>query len=223
MRVVRTRDVIFDKTLVYDFAKLDSKHLLTTSVKETLEIIEISDNIFFEVIIDEDEDDLPIDHLEDGPAELRFVESAYQAEKALFLHTDMKDIYLLTPEMISDRDQGSNANTIDTVPLLQTGLEIDEVLDPVQGQSILSSSIEDGPQPQPSTKPKKGKQPVVVPADAVTMNTRSRKQTYSAALVTVEALGPFHAAFSVGLERPDQKKPQIPKLHRDDLPVEPRY
>jgi hypothetical protein len=192
-------------------------------VEETLEIIEIPDNIFFGVIIDEDGDDLPIDHLEDGSAEPRSVESAYQAEKAPFLHTGMKDTYLLIPEMTSDRDQGFNANTTGTVPLLQTGLEIDEVLDPVQGQSILSSSTGDGPQPQPSTKPKKGKQPVVVPADAVAMNTRSRKQAYSAALATVEALGPFHAAFSVGLERPDQEKPQIPKLHRDDLPVEPRY
>jgi hypothetical protein len=38
MRVIRIRDVIFDKTLFYDFAKLDSKHLLIISVKETLEI-----------------------------------------------------------------------------------------------------------------------------------------------------------------------------------------
>jgi predicted transcriptional regulator len=33
MQIVRIRDVIFDKTLFYDFAKLDSKHLLITSVK----------------------------------------------------------------------------------------------------------------------------------------------------------------------------------------------
>jgi hypothetical protein len=52
MRVVRIRDVIFDKTLFYDLAKLDSKHLLIISVKETLKIIEISNNIFFEVFIE---------------------------------------------------------------------------------------------------------------------------------------------------------------------------
>ncbi len=224
MRVVRTRDVLFDKTLFYDPAELDSRHLLTTSVKDTLEILEVPDNTFFGMIIEEDDGaDQMIDHLEDGSAEPRSVESAYQAEKAPFLHTGMKDTYLLTPEMTSDRDQGSNANTIGTVPLLQTGLEIGEVLDPMQGQSNLSSSTGDGPQPQPSTKPKKGKQPVVVPADAVAMNTRSRKQAYSAALATVEVLGPFHAAFSIGLERSEQEKPNIPKLHRDDLPVEPRY
>jgi hypothetical protein len=198
-------------------------------VKDTLEILEVSNNIFFEMIIEkDDETDQMIDHLEDEPTEPRFVKSAYQAEKAPFLHTDMKNIYLLTPEMTSDRDQRSNANTIDTMPLLQTGLEIDEVLNPDQNQDVkeasnLSSSIEDEPQPQPSTKPKKGKQPVIVPADAMAMNIRSRRQTYSAALATIEALEPFHAAFSIDLERPNQKKPQIPKLHKNDLPVEPRY
>jgi hypothetical protein len=197
---------------------------LITSIEDTLEILEVSDNIFFEVIIEKDDEaDQMIDHLEDEPIESRFVKSVYQAEKTPFLHTDMKDIYLLTSEMISDRDQRFNANTIDTMPLLQTDLEIDEVLNPVQNQSILSSSIENGSQPQPSTKPKKSKQSVIVPADAVTMNIRSRKQTYSTALVTIEALESFHAAFSVDLERSDQKKPQISKLHRDDLPVEPRY
>jgi hypothetical protein len=76
MRVVRIRDVLFDKTFFYDFAELDSRHLLITSVKETLKIIEISNNIFFEMIIEEDENDLSIDHLEDESIESRFVKSA---------------------------------------------------------------------------------------------------------------------------------------------------
>jgi hypothetical protein len=192
-------------------------------VKETLEIIEISDNIFFEMIIEEDENDQMIDHLEDEPTEPRFVKSAYQAEKTLFLHIDMKDIYLLTPEMISDRDQRFNANTIDTMLLLQISLKIDEILNSVQNQSTLNSSTENGSQSQSSTKSKKNKQPMIVPADAMIMNIRFRKQTYSTALVTIEALESFHAAFSIDLKRPNQKKPQIPKLHRDDLFVEPRY
>jgi hypothetical protein len=227
MRVVRIKDVIFDKTLFYDSAKLDSKHLLITSVKETLEIIEIPNNIFFEMII-EDENDLPIDHLEDESIEPRSVKSADQAEKAPILHIVMKDTYLLTPEMISDKDQRFNENTIDTMPFLQIDLEIGEVLNPsqsedVQETSILSSSIENEPQPQPSTKPKKDKQSVIMSADAMIMNIRFRKQTYSTALTTIEALGSFHAAFSIDLERSEQKKPNISKLHRDDLLVESRY
>jgi hypothetical protein len=70
-------------------------------VKETLEILEVSDNIFFEMII-EDENDLSIDHLENESIELRFEESIDQAKKASFLHIDMKNIYLLTLEMISE-------------------------------------------------------------------------------------------------------------------------
>jgi hypothetical protein len=54
MQIVRIRDVLFDKTLFYDFAKLDSRHLLITSVKNTLKVIEISDNIFFEVIFEKE-------------------------------------------------------------------------------------------------------------------------------------------------------------------------
>jgi hypothetical protein len=40
MKIVRIKDVLFDKTLFYDFAKLDSRHLLFISVKETLKVIE---------------------------------------------------------------------------------------------------------------------------------------------------------------------------------------
>jgi hypothetical protein len=225
MRVVRIRDVLFDKTLFYDFAELDSKHLLIISVKETLKIIEISDNIFFEMII-EDENDLSIDHLEDESIESRFVKSANQAEKASFLHIVMKDIYLLILEMISDRDQKKfNENTIDTMLFLQIDLKIDEILDFIQkeNQSILSSSIENESQSQSSIKSKKNKQSMIVLADAMTMNIRFRKQTYLTALITIETLRSFHAAFSIDLKRSNQKKSQISKLHRDDLLVESRY
>jgi hypothetical protein len=75
MRVIRVKDVIFDKTFFYDLAKLDSKYLLIINVKETLEILEISNNIFLEMII-EDENNFSIDHLKDESIELRFEKSA---------------------------------------------------------------------------------------------------------------------------------------------------
>ncbi len=65
----------------------------------------------------------------------------YQAEKTFFFHIDMKNIYLLISEMISDRDQRFNANIIDTMFLLQISLKIDEILNSVQSQSILSDLI----------------------------------------------------------------------------------
>ncbi len=66
MRVIRTRNVIFNKTRFYDFAKIDSSHLLITVVKDTVKILKISNNIFFEVMIQKKDDhDEYVDHLED--------------------------------------------------------------------------------------------------------------------------------------------------------------
>jgi hypothetical protein len=198
-------------------------------VKDTLEILEVSNNIFFEMIIEKnDEIDQMIDHLEDESIESRFVKSVYQAEKTFFLHVDMKNIYLLILEMISNRNQRFNENIIDTMLLLQIDLKIDEILNSDQSQDVqeasnLSSSIENESQSQSSTKSKKNKQSMIVLADAMIMNIRFRKKTYSTALVTIEMLKSFHAAFSIDLERSNQKKSQISKLHRDDLLVESRY
>jgi hypothetical protein len=224
MRIVRIKDIIFDKTLFYDLAKLDSKHLLITNVENTLKILEVSNNIFFEVIIEKDDEaDQMIDHLKDESIELRFVKSIYQVEKTFFLHIDMKNIYLLTFEMISNRNQKFNTNIIDTMSLLQIDLKIDEILNSVQNQSILNSRIENESQSQSSIISKKSKQSMIMLADAMIMNIRFRKQTYSTALITIEMLESFHAAFSIDLKRSNQKKSQISKLHRNDLFVESRY
>ncbi len=231
MRIVRIRNVIFDKTLFYDFAKLDSRHLLITSVKKTLKILKISDNIFFEMII-EDEDDLSIDHLEDESIESRFEESIKQTnsiEKASFLHIVMKNIYLFTFEMISDRNQEEfNENIVDTMLFLQIDLKINEILNSDQNQDVqetsnLESSIENESQSQSSSKSKKSKQQTTVSNDVVIMNIRFRKQTYSTALAIVQTLESYHAAFSIDLKRSKQKKSNISKLHKDDLLVESRY
>ncbi len=137
MRIIRIKDVLFDKTLFYDFAKLDSKHLLITNVKKMLDILEVSNDIFFEMII-EDENDLSIDHLKNESMKSRFEESIDQTdsiEKTSILHIDMKDIYHLIFEMISDKDQRFNENIIDTMFFLQIDLKIDEILDSVQNEN----------------------------------------------------------------------------------------
>ncbi len=234
MQVVQIKDVIFNKTLFYDFAKLDSKHLLIISVKETLKVIEISDNIFFEVIIEKnDETDQTIDHLKDESIELRFEESADQTdsiEKTSFLHIDMKNIYLLIFEMISKRDHKFNENIIDMILFFQIDMKINEMINSnqienqdVQETSNLKSSIENESQSQSSTKSKKSKQRTTMSNDVVIMNIKFRKQTYSIALIIVQTLKSYHAAFSIDLNRSKQKKSNISKLHRDDLLVESRY
>ncbi len=230
MRIIRIKDVLFDKTLFYDFAKLDSKHLLIINVKNTLEILEVSDNIFFEMIIEKDDEiNQMIDHLKDESIELRFkttdqlIDQTNSIEKTFFLHIDMKNIYLLIFEMISNKNQEFNANIIDTMLLLQVSLKIDEILNSVQNQSILNSSIENQSQSQSSTKSKKNKQSMIMSADAMIMNIRFRKQTYSIALITIETLKSFHATFSIDLKLSNQKKSQVSKLHKDDLFIESRY
>jgi hypothetical protein len=179
MRIVRIKDVLFDKTLFYDFAELDSKHLLIISVKNTLKVIEISNNVFFEVIIEKkNEADQMIDHLEDESIELRFEESTNQVKKASFLHIIMKNIYLFILEMISDRDQKEfNENIIDTMLFLQIDLKIDEILDSIQNenQSNLDSSIENESQSQSFIKSKRSKQSMIMSVNAMIMNIRFRK------------------------------------------------
>jgi hypothetical protein len=184
------------------------------------------------IIEKDDETDQTIDHLENESIELRFEELTNQTDsikKASFLHIVMKNIYLLTFEMISDRDQREfNENIIDTMFFLQIDLKIDEILNLDQNQDVqetsnLKSSIENESQSQSSIKSKKSKQRTTVSNDVVIMNIKTRKQTYSTALTIVQTLKSYHAAFSIDLKRSKQKKSNISKLHRDDLFVESRY
>jgi hypothetical protein len=114
--------------------------------------------------------------------------------------------------------------------LLQIDLKIDEMMNSnqienqdIQEASILNSNIRNELQSQSSIKSKKNKQSMIMFADAMIMNIKSWKQTYSIALITIETLRLFHAAFSIDLKRSNQKKSQISKSHKDNLLVESRY
>jgi hypothetical protein len=213
MQIIRIKDVLFDKTLFYNLAKLDSRHLLIIKMKDTLKVLEVSNNTFFEVIIEKiDETDQMIDHLKNEMIEFRFetidqlTDQTNSIEEAFFLHIDMKNTYLLIFEMTLTENQRFNANIIDTMSFIQIDLKINEILNFVQNQSILKSSIENESQSQSSIKSKKNKQSIIVFADAMIMNIKSRKQTYSIALITIETFKSFHAAFSINLKRLNQKK-----------------
>jgi hypothetical protein len=56
MRIIRIRNVLFDKTFFYDLAKFNSKYLLIISVKNTLKILKILNNILFEMIIEKNDE-----------------------------------------------------------------------------------------------------------------------------------------------------------------------
>ncbi len=89
--------------------------------------------------------------------------------------------------------------------------------------SILDSSIENNLQSQSSIKSKRNKESMIMSNDVVIMNIKSRKQTYLIALILIQTLKSFHATFSIDLNRSNQKKSQISKLHEDDVFVESRY
>ncbi len=100
MRVIRTRDVIFDKTRFYDLAKIDSSHLLITIMKNIVKILKISNNIFFEIMIQNKNDrDEYVDHLKDESVK----KEVDQSNKSKNLQIDLKESFLLTSEMISNR------------------------------------------------------------------------------------------------------------------------
>jgi hypothetical protein len=186
------------------------------------------------IIEKDDETDHVIDYLENESIESRFktadqlADQTNSIKKAFFLHIDMKNIYLLILEMTSNRNQKFNANIIDTMLSLQIDLKINKILNSDQNQNVqeasnLDSSIENESQSQSSIKSKKNKQSMIMLANAMIMNIRFRKQTYSITLITIETLRSFHATFSIDLKLSNQKKSQISKLHRKDLLVESRY
>jgi hypothetical protein len=60
-------------------------------------------------------------------------------------------------------------------------------------------------------------------ADSMSMNTRSRKQTYATTLITIDQLSSYFATFSIDLKRSNLLLVNVSKLHKDDLPIESRY
>jgi hypothetical protein len=51
MQIIQIKNVIFNKTFFYDFAKFNLKHLLIINMKNTLKVLKVLNNIFFEIII----------------------------------------------------------------------------------------------------------------------------------------------------------------------------
>ncbi len=56
MRVIQTRDVIFDENRFYDLTDLDLNHMLKTTVEDVIQVLEILETEFQEMIIQKDFD-----------------------------------------------------------------------------------------------------------------------------------------------------------------------
>ncbi len=218
MRVIRTRDVTFDKTRFYDSAEIDSSHLLITIMKDTVKVLKVSNYIFFEVIIQKKDDrDEYVDHLKYESVK----EEADQSDKSKNLQIDLKESLLLTSEMTSESNQTIfSVNTIDTIDS-STERENFEMF--IERNDDVQRTLRIENDSQFLIKLKKRRNSTIVSIDAVAMNIRSRKNAYATALVIVFELDLFHAAFAIELERSNQKKLKISKLHRNDLSMKSRY
>jgi hypothetical protein len=57
MRVIRTRNVLFDFYSFYDFCVLDLKHFLSNRMKDVIQILKILETTFDDVLIEQNDDD----------------------------------------------------------------------------------------------------------------------------------------------------------------------
>ncbi len=111
--MIRTRDVTFDKTRFYDSAEIDSNHLLITIMKDTVKVLKVSNNIFFEVMIQKKNDrDEYVNHLENESVK----KEIDQSKKSKNFQIDLKKFLLLTFEMTSESNQTIfSVNTVDVI------------------------------------------------------------------------------------------------------------
>jgi hypothetical protein len=226
--MIRIRDVTFDKTRFYDSAEIDSSHLLITVVKDTVKVLKVSNNIFFEVVIQKKNDrDEYVDHLENESVEKKID----QSEKSKDFQIDLKKSLFLTSEMTSKSNQTIfSVNTTDVIDS-STERKIFEMF--VERDNVQRMIIERNDDVQRTLriendsqfliKLKRKKNSTIMSVDFVAMNIRSRKNAYATALVIVFELNSFHAAFAIELKRSNQKKLKISKLHKDDLSIKSRY
>jgi hypothetical protein len=185
MRIIRIRDVIFDKANFYDLSQLDLSHILEVFINDEVQMLKISETTFDEVIIEQKDDENIITN--------QLTSDSAIMKDASDLHTDMNDDSTANVENLHT-DMKKSVNN--------------------QNSQILTSEMTSDKDVQSTT---------TAPADSVTMNTRSRsrRQAYVTALASVDDLKSYYAAFSIDLQRSENLK--VPKLHRDEIPTEPRY
>jgi hypothetical protein len=227
MRVIRTRDVLFDPYSFYDPCVPDLGHFLSTRVEDVIQVLEMLETTFGGVLIEQDDDDSEGLIFESSSKKIdELVTELTDLQTGLKDNPTLEENQMITPEMTSDRELAVNNQIHTAVLSVPEVIEVHTApeaaqhssIDPIPDVQIRSGSVDPQARSGPSN-PNPGRT-----NDSVAMNTRSRtrKQAYATALITVDQLGPYFAAFSVGLQRPDII-PAVPKLHRDDLSAEPRY
>ncbi len=110
IRIVRTRNVFFDKIRFYNLAKLNLSYLLIINVKNTLKVLKISNNIFFETIIKKKHQNQLINHIKNESSESWFENSKTTTN----FQINLKNSSFMISKMNLEKNQENNnqSNTI---------------------------------------------------------------------------------------------------------------
>ncbi len=220
MRVIRTRDVLFDFYSFYDSCVFDIKHFLSTRMKNVIQILKMFETTFDDVLIEQNDDD---------SKELIFETSSKKIDELMIdlidLQIDLKDNLILEEnkiiifEMTSNRDLAMNdqihiVTEIHIASKTAQHSSIDSISDvQIRFESMNSQARFDSSNSNSSRTD-----------DFVTMNTRSRtrKRTYATTLIIINQLDFYFATFSIDLQRSNIISVVL-KLHRNDLSTKSRY
>ncbi len=246
MRIIRTGDVLFDRYSFYDSCVLDLDHLLFVRVKDVIQMLKMSKTSFDDVFIKQNEDDesksaLLIDSTSARRSDeiVDAVDSRIDAKKdasdqnqqmIILEMISNRDLYIFVQTLIAlTIDQSLNASKVDRI---QISSKTDQIATSKATQhsstAIWIPDVEIRSESMNSeiesfiSKSKRSRK-VKTSADSMSMNTRSRKQTYATTLITIDQLSSYFATFSIDLKRSNLLLVNVSKLHKDDLPIESRY
>lgn len=171
-RVVRTRDVTFNKGQFYDPKELDSGHLLTTEIEDLIEVIEMPEPSYTasRTLVNDDIDDPEPPHLPDalgdeGEDPIDAVDSTHGVDDA----TQEEEIHHYpTPEITPERNSEKRITGAETSA---HATRADEISASFDTQNILPSRTRGA----------------------------KRREAYATTLAQPADLSAFHAAFAVGL------------------------
>ena len=228
MRIIRIRDVLFDFYSFYDSCVSDLEHFLSTRMKNVIQILEMLETTFDDVLIEQNDDD---------SKKLIFETSFKKIDELMTdlidLQIDLKDNFILEEnqmiilEMTSNRKLTMNNQIHIAILFVSEIIEIhiaskaaqhfsiDSIFDvQIRFESMNSQQARFDSSNSNSSRT----------SDFVAMNTRSRtrKQTYATTLITVNQLDSYFATFSIELQR-SKIISVVLKLHRNDLSTKSRY
>jgi hypothetical protein len=227
MRVIRTRDVLFDLYSFYDPCVPDLGHFLSTRMKDVIQVLEMFETTFDDVLIEQNDDDSKGLIFESSFKKIdELVIELIDLQIDLKNNSILEENQMITFEMTSNRELAMNNQIHIAVLSVSEAIEVH-----IASKAAQHSSIDSIPDVQirfesmnsqarfDSSNPNSDRTD-----DFVAMNTRSRtrKQAYATALITVNQLDSYFAAFSVELQRSDIISVVL-KLHRDDLSTKSRY